>query len=127
MAALNGQETTIVLTTNAQTWEVIDEISGPERTVGVIDTTTFATTGTRTGVAKDLQENGPLSFRIHHDGSDALPLGTSDTITIDWGGVGAGSKWTFAGFISKWSPRAAIDDKMVADIEITPTGAITIV
>lgn len=100
--------------------EILD-INGPDTKRDKIDTTHMATAGNyRTSMPKKFGELGTLRLQVAFDGE--LPLFTDPgACSIRWG-EGSGAKtWSFTAYMSNHAPKAPLEDKMTADIELTLT------
>lgn len=127
MAATLGTGTTIVMPVSSFD-AVLISIDGPSNERASVDTTTMATTAALTKIPASLHDGGTLTLEVEFDGTVDPPIDAAieTAIVIDWAGAGVGSKWTFGGFCTGFTPSAAIDERMTASMTIEVTGAITI-
>lgn len=83
MAVDTGHGASITFGTTGGTW-LCRQISGPEVTRPVVDTSHLATTTKRTKMAGDLDDWGPVVLQILFQGTQGLPARSTsaETITI---------------------------------------------
>ena len=126
MASADGQGTTIAFGTSSFAAELID-ISGPEQTRGVIESTHMGTTGAKTFIPTELIDNGSVTATVVLDAAnDNVPISdAAETITIVYGGASGSASWAFSGFCTSYKPSASMGERMTAELEIKVTGAIT--
>lgn len=78
----------------------------------------------------DLVTVKPLKVTIHHDPSVTPPIDDPpETITITYPlfeGESTEAEFSCEGFMNDYDPKGPLDDRMVADVEITFTGLETI-
>ena len=95
-----------------------------------IQTSHLGTTLDHTFIPGDLVDNGEVSLTIQYDGTLSPPIitnGAAETVTIDWGGVGAGNTWAASMFQTGFEiGEATVDGLMTATMTLKASGAITI-
>ena len=122
----DGSGTTITFGTSGFSADVLS-IDGPSGVRVAIDTTVLADLTEMSFIPAKLIDLGELTLEIEHEGSQDWILDNAlEVITIDWSGVGVGAKWSLNGFVTAYTPTAAIGERMQASITIKLSGALTI-
>lgn len=134
-SALNAFGT--LLKMGATTVAEITDIGGPDLARDSIEVTHHQSPNAWREKIKGLKDGGEVSITINYIPTNAthnvaagllgdFAVNTLSTWSIVWPDTGA-TTWSFPGFISAFSPKAPIDDKLSADITITITGQPTLV
>lgn len=98
--------------------------SGLER--ASIPSSTFATTGGMTFEAGKLYDPGEISGTIHHDPTALPPIAdVAETVTVTYPDAGAAT-WAASGFMTAYEQTAELEDRIVANVTIKLSGAITV-
>ncbi len=123
----SGDGTTVVFGTQGFSANLLN-VGPPNQTVEDLETSHMGTTGHKTYIPADLIEGGEMSMLIQFAGSLAPTIGAApELITVDYGGVGAGDKHTFQGYINSYAPesvevgaimKAAIGVKVADDLSM---------
>jgi len=101
-------------------------VDGPSMSRESVQTSRMSTTNYHTFIPASLVDGGELTLEIAHQSTTAVPINSAaTTVTIVWGGT-EGTSWSFSGFMSGYTPNAAIDERMTASATIKVAGAITI-
>lgn len=92
-----------------------------------VRTSHMGTTGTHTYQASDLIEGGEVEAVFQYDATVNVPLKVSETITINPGGQGSGSKISFSGYIKSKSVPFEFDNTglILQTITMKVAGAVT--
>lgn len=124
ITAKDGHGTTIGFGTSGFAAKLIGVVGpGVERTA--IDVTTMDTTNAMEYLEAALYDGGEVTLTLQFLGTDDPPYDQpTETITIDW--AGAGGTWAFPGFMTGYTPSAAINERMTTDVTIKVAGEITI-
>ncbi len=128
MAVGPGNGTTIVFGTSGFAG-VITAINGVSLSRGSISTSSMLTALDMTFVPDDLSDAGEITYSGHHAGALDPPItggAAVETVTIDWAGDGAGSRWAADGFMTGFSPGAPMGDMMTFDATVKLSGALTV-
>lgn len=104
------------------TAEIID-VTPPNRSVNAVDVSHQGSTAMEY-LAASLVEGGELRCRIGFEGGLITVGGAASAYTITFPDSGA-TAWSFSGFVQSDSPSAPLDDKMVSDVVVKVTGAVT--
>jgi hypothetical protein len=116
------QGTTIAFSTGF--FAEILSFNTPRVTRPAIESTHMGTTTTRTKEPADLSDTAPMRVRLAFDPGKIPPINSAkEQIVITFKG---GDVWRFTGFMSDYGADAQVDNRMEADAEITPCGAITV-
>lgn len=103
-------------------------IDGPSSTRESVETSHMGTTGDHTFMPADLVDRGEVSLTFEFDPDKEPPIDqAAETITITWpvpSGSSNGATWQFTGFMTDYSPGAAIDERMEASATIKISGDI---
>lgn len=108
--------------TGLGTAEIID-VSPPGRSVKPVDVTHHGSTAMEY-IASSLIEGGELKCKIAFEGGLITVGGAASTYTITFPDSGA-TVWSFSGFVQADAPATPLEDKMVSDVTVKVTGAIT--
>ncbi len=101
-------------------------VDGPSMTRESIQTSHMSTTNYHTFIPASLVDGGELTLEVEFGATTAIPItGSATTVTIVWGGT-ANTSWSFSGFLTAFTPNAAIDERMTASATIKIAGEITI-
>lgn len=104
----------------------IISVDGPSMSRESVQTSHMATTNYHTFIPASLVDGGELTLEVEHESTTAVPITNSPTtVTIVWGGT-AGTSWSFTGFMTGYTPNAAIDERMTASVTVKVAGEITI-
>lgn len=111
--------------------EVLD-VSAPSDSVDVIEVTHQTSPGRTKEFIAGLNDPGECSFTINFipgagDDTALQAIRTPSTSTnfrITFPDTGS-TTWTFAGFLTSYTPTAPVNDRMTADITIKLTGSYT--
>ena len=116
-----GKGTVLTFVSSGYAAEIIDEISGPEQSVGVIDVTHFGTSTWAQKIFSTLKNLGEITVRCHYDPALSVPLGTNQQITLVMADAGA-TTLTLWGALTNFNPNIPmVEGKATADITITPS------
>jgi hypothetical protein len=123
MEARDGHGTTIVFGTTGFAAHLLG-VDGPNVDRGDIETTHMGTDTAKTFIPQALYDPGEVTLEIEHEADLNPPIeADSETITIDWGGLG--STWSFTGYMKSYKPSAKIGEKMTASITLKASGVVT--
>jgi hypothetical protein len=128
---LGDAQTTEVFTTVAE----VTDISGPNISVGEIDTTSHDNVGWRSYIPT-LADGGEVTFEIEYDMTAATHLETTTGLVAvvlgrmvrNWRIVppGQSKRWNVRGFVSSFEPGYPVGDKQTASITIKVVQAPTV-
>ncbi len=129
MAAAQGTGTTLTFGTSSFSADLLS-VNGSGATRDAIDTTHMGTTTGKTFIPGEIVDFGEFQAEIAFLGTQTLPTlleAAAETISINWGGVGAGNIWSFSGFCTAFDVTSgAINERMTANITVKVSGDITI-
>lgn len=126
MAAGTGMATTLALTTTTSFTPKIISVRQSGESIEDVPTSHLSTTGTMTYSPADLKEGGEVQIECQFDPALAIPLGTVDTFTINWGGQGTGKKSACSGYVKSIDKEAQMGPNLMsATITIKVAGAWT--
>lgn len=112
----------------------VTDLSGPELGTETIDMTNHSSANATKEKIAGLKEIGPLSFAVNWIPSHATHSYSAGLVK-DWYNRTIrnfqvlwpnGTTWQGPALVTKVGPSAPIDDKLAADVELTPTGAWTL-
>jgi len=125
-----GNSTAIVFGTSGFTAELLSVDLGA-LTRESVRTTHLGTATAETFIPADIYDAGELSVTIAHDPDTQPPFTASaETITITWplpAGQTTAATTAFSGFVTSYTSRASINERMEADVTIKITGSVTYV
>lgn len=111
-----GTGTTITFATSAFSAEILS-VDGPSRSRESVQTSHMGSTDYHTFTPADLVDGGEVTVEIAHESTISPPIDQdAELITIDWGGNGGTD--VFSGFVTGYTPNAAIDERMTASMTI---------
>ena len=120
--ATDGHGATLTFSTSAFSANLLS-LDGPSRSREAIDSSHMGTSTNMTYIPASLSDGGELSVEFEFDSSLTPPIdAVAETITIAWSDGGSDS---FEGFMTAYSPSAAIGERMTASATIKISGAIT--
>lgn len=134
MAAVDGTGTTITFGTSNYAAQLIS-VDGPSMTRETIESSHMGTTGQKTFIPTTLSDSGELSVEfelltptqgVDPDSQEMIDQ-AAETITINWGGLGAGHTWSVNGFMTAFSPSSSMGERMTASATIKLSGAVALV
>ncbi len=115
MATL-GTGTTITFATSAFSAEILS-VDGPSQSRESVQSSHMGTEDYHTFMPADLVDGGEVTIEIAHEATTSPPIDQdAEIITIDWGGVG--NTDIFSGFVTAYTPNAAIDERMTASMTV---------
>ncbi len=95
-----------------------------------INASHLGTTNDHEFIQADLVDNGEVTVEFQFDGTKSPPIitnGAQETVTIDWGGLGAGNTWAATmGQSGLDITGGGVDGMMTGSIALKPSGAVTI-
>lgn len=98
-------------------------INGPNYERASVETTHMGTGAAKTFVPDDLYDPGTYEFEIEFDAGQSLPItGSAVAIAVSYSGAFA---WSATGFLTSFSPSAAIGERMTARTTFKLTGPIS--
>lgn len=115
----------------------VRDIDGPAMKLDMVETTNRSTSKWRTRIA-GLKDGGVVTFEIVYDpdavthvnasGGVVYPLtqGTSSAWTIEFPTATTIAAIAFTAFVTGFKPKMPLEGAMMADLELTITGAVTI-
>lgn len=125
MGVYDGHGTSITFGTSAFSAKLLS-VDGPAVERDAIDITTMASDPAKEFTPADLYDPGGVDCEFEFNGGDEPPIdGAVETITLDFGGQGAGYKWVGSGFLTNFRPSAAIGERMRATMTLKLTGELT--
>lgn len=114
----------------------VKDLSGPGMTSDVLDTTSHTSAGAFREKIASLIDAGEVTFSINyvpvdatHDNATGLVSFMRTRVNMNWQLVWpdtAETLWAFPGIVTAFSPGAAVEDLLSADVTITLTGAPTL-
>jgi len=111
-----GTGTTITFATSEFSAEILS-VDGPSRSRESVQTSHMGSTDYHTFTPADLVDGGEVTIEIAHQSTTSPPIGgVAESITIDWGGNGDAD--VFTGFVTGYTPNAAIDERMTASMTV---------
>jgi len=121
-----GTGGTITFGTQGGSYSVIS-IAGHEESRGVVDTTHLATTGQKTSIPTDLEEQAPFTVRIQFLGTAGLPtFAAAETVTVTHplisGGSSAADIAGTAYVTRRKFPDMAVGELMVGEVDVVFDG-----
>ena len=130
---MSDMAATPVFTTIAQ----VIAVTPPGISRGTIDVEDHDMTGAAERLADALYKGKPVTLTIHHDPAEATHADTTGLMSVVKSGVltnfqlifptAVSKQFDFAAFVTDFQPGSAEANtgKLTADIELTPSGAIT--
>lgn len=101
-------------------------VDGPSRERGAIDTTVMSAQTAMTYIAAALYDGGSMDLTVEYNGDETIPIGGAATeITIAWAGQSTGYKTQFTGFMTAFSPSAAIGERITGKVSCKVAGIIS--
>ena len=123
-----GTGTTITFGTSGFNAALIS-IDGPSRSREAVPTSHLSTSGYHTSMPADLVAGGEINCTFQHDPDKSPPItGAIETITITWpipSGLSSGATWASSGYLTGYTPGAAVDELMEGSATIMLTGSPT--
>ena len=115
----------------------VTDISGPTLSRDTIDMTHHQSPNRWREFIKNVKDGGEVTFSInyiptnatHATGTGVLADFANDTTNDTWTLVfpdSGATTWTFPGFITKFTPKEPVDDKLSADLTIKVSGQPTL-
>jgi len=118
--------TGITITFASSFFAEILEVNGPNASRISIPTSHMGTTVAHTFTPGDLVDWGEVSVSVAFRPGTRPPIGSNpETITITYPDSGAAT-WAFSGFMTGFSPKGPLEDRMTADCTIKCTGDVTV-
>lgn len=126
-----------LLQMNSVTIAAVRDIDGPSMKMDLVETTNRGSSKWRTRIA-GLKDGGTVSLEIvydpdaatHANASGGVPYyllqGTSNTFALLFPTATTVVSIAFTAFVTSFKPKAPMEGALMADIELTITGAITI-
>lgn len=115
----------------------VRDIDGPSMKLDLVETTNRGSSKWRTRIG-GLKDGGTVTFEIVYDpdavthvnasGGVVYPLtqGTSSAWTIEFPTATTIASIAFTAFVTSFKPKMPLEGAMMADLELTITGAVTI-
>ena len=104
-------------------------IDGPSRSRESVPTSHLGTSAYHTSIPADLVNGGEINCTFQHDPDLSPPIDqAAETITITWpipSGLSSGATWASSGYMTNYTPGAAVDELMEASATIVLTGSPT--
>ena len=114
----------------------LGDIDGPELATNMEDVTSHDSTSGYDEVMPDgVLGVGEISFELNYDPANATHKNSAGGVIYAWANktkrnyqlVYSGGTWAFSGYVTKFTPKAAVRGVLKADVSIKPTGTPTLV
>jgi hypothetical protein len=120
MATTARVGTGLTITRAGWSFEILD-FSGPNASIATIDASKMSSTGWKEYICGSLKDAGECTVQVEWQGvMPTIGVYAATTITHNGGAIISGSM-----AITNVGPRVPLEDKMVADITLKVSGALT--